>query len=36
MLNWKATIVFLTVGSIKKTKGKWVNIFQNQNPLEEE
>ena len=32
MLNGKATIVYLTVRLIKKTKCKWVNILQNQNP----
>ena len=32
MLNGKATIVYLTVRLIKKTKRKWVNILQNQNP----
>ena len=32
MLNGKAPIVYLSVGLIKKTKWKWVNIFQNQNP----
>ena len=31
MLNGKATIVLLTVGLIKMTLYKWVNIFQNQN-----
>ena len=31
MLNGKATIVLLTVGLIKNTKHKWVNILQNQN-----
>ena len=31
MLNGKATIVLLTVGLIKVTLYKWVNIFQNQN-----
>ena len=32
MLNGKAPIVYSSVGLIKKTKWKWVNIFQNQNP----
>ena len=32
MLNGKATIVLLTVGFIKKTLYKWVNIIQNQIP----
>ena len=36
MLNEKAMIVLLTIGFIKKTKYKWVIIFQNQNLQEEE
>ena len=32
----KATIILLTVGLIKKTLYKWVNIFQNRNLQEEE
>ena len=31
MLNGKATRVLLTVGLIKKTKYKRMNIFQSQN-----
>ena len=29
MLNWKATKIILTVGLIKKTMHKWVNIMSN-------
>ena len=35
-VNRKTTIVPLTVGWIKKTKYKWVNILQNRNLQEEE
>ena len=35
MLNGKATMILLTVGLIKKTNYKRVNIFQNQYLLEE-
>ena len=35
-LNRKSTIVLLTVGLIRKTLYKLVNIFQNQKLLEEE
>ena len=31
MLNGKAIIIFLIAGFVKKTKYKWVNIFQNWN-----
>ena len=34
MLNGKATIALLTVGLIKNTKYKWVNILQIQNLFE--
>ena len=36
MLNEKAGIGLSIVGLIKKTKYKWVNIFQNQNRQDEE
>ena len=36
MLNEKVGIGLLIVGLIKKTKYKWVNIFQNQNRQDEE
>ena len=36
LLNRKATIVLLTVGLIKKTKYKRVNISQNRNIQKEE
>ena len=32
LLNGKAMIILLTVGLIKKTSYKWVNIFQNRIP----
>ena len=35
-VKWKAITILLTVGLIKKTQYKWMNIFQNWNPLEEE
>ena len=31
MLNGKASIIFLTIGLIKKKNYKWGNIFFNQN-----
>ena len=34
MLNWKAAIVLLTAGLIKKAQYKWVNTFWNRNHLE--
>ena len=36
MLTGNATIVILTFGLTKKKKHEWVNMFQNQNLLEEE
>ena len=36
MLIGKAMIVILTFGLAKKKKYEWVNMFQNQNLLEEE
>ena len=36
MLNGKAMIALLTVGLIKKTYYKWVNVFQNRNLQDEE